>query len=121
MVLLAAVAAVAAVVDSSSFEHDVNTTATLQIKTKKLIIFFIITSFHYCKMQDCSYIYVPGLVLSNPGITPSSHITKQLKKAPGSIRGEYIPVKSRMQHFFYTNCLFRFASVKSALTTNSAI
>ena len=43
VVVVALVAA--AVVDSSSSEHDVNITATLQIKTIKLIIFFIITSF----------------------------------------------------------------------------
>ena len=34
----------AAVVDSSSFEHDVNITATLQIKTIQNSNFFIITS-----------------------------------------------------------------------------
>jgi len=34
-------------------------------------------------MQDYSYIYVPGMVLSNPGITPRSHNLKQLKNAPG--------------------------------------
>ena len=45
VVVVLLVAAVAAVVDSSSFEHDVNITATLQIKTIKLIIFFIITSY----------------------------------------------------------------------------
>jgi hypothetical protein len=37
--------AAAAVVDSSSFEHDVNITATLQIKTIQNSNFFIITSF----------------------------------------------------------------------------
>ena len=47
--------------------------------------------FHYFKMQDCSYIYVPGLVLSNPGITPSSHITKQLKNASGHFPVQHIP------------------------------
>jgi hypothetical protein len=44
-VVVVTLVAVAAVVDSSSFEHDVNITATPQIKTIKLIIFFIITSF----------------------------------------------------------------------------
>jgi predicted Kef-type K+ transport protein len=44
-VVVVTLVVLAAVVDSSSFEHDVNITATLQIKTIKLIIFFIITSF----------------------------------------------------------------------------
>jgi len=34
-------------------------------------------------MQDYSYIYVPGMVLSNLGITPRSHNFKQLKNALG--------------------------------------
>ena len=34
-------------------------------------------------MQDYSYIYVSGMVLTNTGITPSSHNFKQLKNAPG--------------------------------------
>jgi len=62
-------------------------------------------------MQNNSYIYVSGMVLTNTGITPSSHITKQLKNAPGSFHEEYIPVISRVQHFFFASCLFRFASV----------
>jgi len=33
-------------------------------------------------MQDYSYIYVSGMVLTNTGITPHSHNTKQLKNAP---------------------------------------
>ena len=40
------------------------------------------------------------MVLSNHGITPNSHNTKQLKKLPVSFPREYIPIKSRMQHFF---------------------
>ncbi|SVC09954.1 uncharacterized protein METZ01_LOCUS262808, partial [marine metagenome] len=34
-------------------------------------------------MQDYSYIYVSGMVLTNTGITPSSHNLKQLKNASG--------------------------------------
>ena len=34
-------------------------------------------------VQDYSYIYVSGMVLTNPGITPSSHNSKQLKNAYG--------------------------------------
>jgi len=33
-------------------------------------------------MQDYSYIFVPGMVLTNTGITPHSHNLKQLKNAP---------------------------------------
>jgi hypothetical protein len=67
-------------------------------------------------MQDYSYIYVPGMVLSNLGITPRSHNLKQLKNAPRQFPVQRIPIKRRMQHFFYTSCLFRFASVKFAKT-----
>ena len=72
-------------------------------------------------MQDFSYIYVPGMVLTNTEITPHSHNTKQLRNAPGQFSVQHIPIKSRMQHLFFASCLFRFASVKSALTTLSAI
>ena len=34
-------------------------------------------------MQDYSYIYVSGMVLTNTIITYGSHNTKQLKNAPG--------------------------------------
>jgi len=34
-------------------------------------------------MQDYSYIYVSGMVLTNTRITPSSHNFKQLKNASG--------------------------------------
>jgi len=67
-------------------------------------------------MQDFSYIYVPGMVLTNTGITPGSHNLKQLKNAPGQFPIQRIPTIIRMQHFFYTSCLFRFASVKFAIT-----
>ncbi len=67
-------------------------------------------------MQDYSYIYVSGMVLTNTEITPRSHNLKQLKNASGQFSREYIPVKSRIQHLFFASCLFRFASVKSALT-----
>jgi len=72
-------------------------------------------------MQDYSYIFVLGMVLTNTEITPHFHVIQNsAKMLPGSIRGEYIPNKSRMQHLFFESCLFRFASVKSALTTLSA-
>ena len=67
-------------------------------------------------MQDYSYICVPGMVLTNTGITPSSHNFKKLKNASGQFSVQHIPIKRRLQHFFYTSCLFRFASVKSAIT-----
>jgi hypothetical protein len=75
------VLSVLVVVDSSSFLHDTMITATLQIKTSKLIIFFIITSLHYRKMQDYSYIFVPGMVLTNTEITLHSHNTKQRRNS----------------------------------------
>ena len=40
----------------------------------------------------------------------------KVKNYPGSFHREYIPEKSRIQQFFYTSCLFHFASVKSAIT-----
>ncbi len=67
-------------------------------------------------MQDYSYIYVSGMVLTNTEITPRSHNLKQLKNASGQFSVQHIPTIIRMQHFFYTSCLFRFASVKSAIT-----
>ena len=72
-------------------------------------------------MQDYSYIYVSGMVLSNLGITPSSNNLKQLKNAFGQFPVQRIPIKSRIQHLFCASCLLRFAPVKSALTTLSAI
>jgi len=67
-------------------------------------------------MQDYSYISVSVMVLTNTGITPSSHNLKQLKNASGQFSVQDIPITSSMQHFFYTSCLFRFASVKFAKT-----
>jgi len=81
-------------------------------------------------MQDNSYIYVSyvsGMVLSNPEITPSSHNLKHLKNDSGQFPVQRIPIiqripiKSRIQYLFFASCLFCFASVKSALTTLSAI
>jgi len=41
-------------------------------------------------MQDYSYIYVSGMVLRNPEITPHSHNPKQLKNVSGQYsRGVY--------------------------------
>ena len=67
-------------------------------------------------MQDYSFIFVAGMVLTNTEITASSHNLKQFKNLPGSFHRDYIPVKRRMQHLFFASCLFRFASVKSART-----
>ena len=72
-------------------------------------------------MQDYSQIYVPGMVLTNTEITPHSHNTKQLRNAPRQFTVQHIPIKNRMQHLLFASCLFHFASVKSALTTLSAI
>jgi len=67
-------------------------------------------------MQDYSYIFVPGMVLTNTGITPHSHNLKQFKNAPGMFSQRVYSVKSEVQHLIFASCLFRFASVKSALT-----
>ena len=67
-------------------------------------------------MQDYSYLAVSGKVLTNTGITPHSHNLKQLKNASRQFPVKHIPIKSRLQHLFFASCLFRFASVKSALT-----
>ena len=67
-------------------------------------------------MQDYSYIFVSGMMLIITGITPGSHNLKQLKNASGQFSVQHIPSIIRMQHFFYTSYLFRFASVKSAIT-----
>ena len=72
-------------------------------------------------MQDYSYIYVPGMVLTNTGITPHSHNLKQLEYASGQFSVQRTPIKSRIQHLFIGSYQYRFASVKSALTTLSAI
>ena len=72
-------------------------------------------------MQDYSYLAVSGKVLTNTGITPHSHNLKQLKNASRQFPVKHIPIKSRLQHLFLASCLFRFAPVKSALTTLSAI
>jgi len=64
-------------------------------------------------MQDYYYIYVPGMVLTNTGITPKAHNMKQLRNLPGSFTVQDILITSRMQHLFFASCLFRFASVKS--------
>ena len=52
-------------------------------------------------MQDYSYIYVPGMELTNTGITPSSHNTKQLKNASGQFSVQHIPTIIRMQQLFF--------------------
>ena len=67
-------------------------------------------------MQDYSCIYVSGKVLINTEITPHSHNLKQLKNSSGQFSVKHIPIKSRMQHLFFASCLFRFASVNSAIT-----
>ena len=66
-------------------------------------------------MQDYSYIYVSGMVITNTAITPNSYNLKQLKNASGHFPVQRIPIKSRIQHIFFASCLFRFASVKSVI------
>ena len=101
LVVLSA-AAVAAV--SSSFLAQEPISATMpMIKTIQNSNFYIITSFiiDYRKMQDYSYIFISGMVLTNTGITPSSHNLKQLKNASGQFPVHHIPIIIRMQHLFF--------------------
>ena len=76
-------AAVVVVVESSFFLQAPMTAIMPTIKASQKIIFFKHNLFHYWKMQDYSYIYVSGMVLTNTEITPRSHNLKQLKNAPG--------------------------------------
>ena len=52
-------------------------------------------------MQDYSYIYVSGMVLTNTEITPSSHNLKQLKNASGQFSVHRIPTIIRMQQLIF--------------------
>ena len=72
-------------VESSDLLQAPMTAIMPTIKTIQNSNFFIITSFtiDYRKMQDYSYIYVSGMVLTNIEITPRSHNLKQLKNASG--------------------------------------
>ena len=69
-VVAVAVVAVVAVDESSFLAHDPISATIPTIKTIQNSNFFIITSLHYWKMQDYSYIFVPGMVLTNTEITP---------------------------------------------------
>jgi len=51
-------------------------------------------------MQDYSYIYVSGMELTNTGLHSVHIIQNNPELLPGCLPSEYIPVKSRMQHFF---------------------
>jgi hypothetical protein len=113
------VVAAAAAVSSSFVAHDPRRTTMPTIKTIQNSKFFIITSLHNKKMQYYYNTYVSGMVKTNTKITPRSHNLKQLKNAPGQFSVQHIPTIIRMQHFFFASCLFRFASLKSALTTLS--
>jgi len=72
-------------------------------------------------MHDYSYIYVSGMVLTNTAITPHLHNLKQLRNASGQFFRTSYTYKKQNTTLFFAPCLFRFASVKSALTTLSAI
>ena len=52
-------------------------------------------------MQDYSYIYASGMVLTNTEITPSSHNLKQLKNASGQFSVDRIPTIIKMQQLFF--------------------
>jgi uncharacterized membrane protein len=70
-----------AVVESSFLAHDPISATVPTSKTIQNSNFFIITSFitHFRKMQGYSYILLSVMVLTNTGITPSTHNLKQLK------------------------------------------
>ena len=67
-------------------------------------------------MQKHFYIYVPVTVLTNTGITPSFHNLKQLKNAPGLFTQKVYSYKNQNTTLIFASCLFRFASVKFAIT-----
>ena len=67
-------------------------------------------------MQDYFYIYISGMVLTNTGITFSSHNLKQLKMLLGNFSVQHIPIKIIMQHLFFVSFLLHFASVKPGIT-----
>ena len=52
-------------------------------------------------MQDYSYIYLPGMVLNNPGITPRSHNLKQLINAPGLFTQTISLLKAEYNTYFH--------------------
>ena len=52
-------------------------------------------------MQVYSYILLSVMVLTNTGITPSSHNLKQLKNASGQFSVHRIPTIIRMQQLFF--------------------
>ena len=72
-------------------------------------------------MQDYSYIYVSGLVLTNTVIPPRSHNLKQLKNAPRKFSQRVYSCQKQNATLIFRILAFGFASVKSALTTLSAI
>jgi hypothetical protein len=57
-------------------------------------------------MQDYSYIYVSGMVLSNPGITPHSNNLKQLRNAPRVIFRKAYTYKKQKTTLFLHPVLF---------------
>ena len=56
------------------------------------------------------------MVLTNTEITSGSLNLKQLKNASGQFSVQHIPTIIRMEHLFFASCMFRFASVKFAIT-----
>ena len=67
-------------------------------------------------MQDYSYNYVSGMVLTNTGITPSSHNTKQLRNASGLFTQKVYTYKNQNTTLIFRILSFCFASVESVIT-----
>ena len=55
-------------------------------------------------MQDYSYIFVPGMVLTNTGITPHSHNLKQFKNAPGMFSQRVYSCQKQNATLIYSLC-----------------
>ena len=120
--LHAAVVVLVVVVVLSFLAHDPTNAKMPTIKTIQNSNFFIITSLHYRKMHYYSYIYVPGMVLTNTGITPGSHNLKQLRNAPRHffLRVYFYKKENATLIFRILSVSFCFCKI-SALTTLSAI
>ena len=102
----------------SSVEHDPMNDTKPIIKSYPNNYLFHNNFFHYRKMQDYSYHLCIGYsVNQHRNYSPSSFNLKQSKNAPGTVYQESIfLLKAEYNTFFCKSCLFRFASVKSAIT-----
>jgi hypothetical protein len=121
VVVVVVLSAAAVAVVSSSFLQDPISATMPKINIIQNSIFFIITSFiiEKCRIVPTFKYWV--WCKPKPELLPVHIILNNSKMLPGCLPRKYIPVKNRIQHLFFSSCLFRFASEKSALTTLSAI